>query len=59
LNAALTVNDVMHHIATNLSLPNQNGIDITKFNFNQITDYSTFKKLVPDGLFSKLFGLLI
>jgi len=44
----------MHHIVTNLSLPNQIGIDITKFNFKQIRDYSIFKILVPDGLFSKL-----
>jgi len=54
LNAAITVNDVMHHIVTNLSLPNQNGIDITKFNFKQIRDYSSFKILVPDGLLSTL-----
>jgi len=44
----------MHHIVTNLFLPNQNGTDISKFNFKQIWDYSSFKILVPDGLFSKL-----
>jgi len=41
-------------IVTHLSLPNQNGIDITKFNFKQTRDYSSFKTLVPDGLLSKL-----